>query len=317
MRAAERRLGGASIGEPYLVVAGPTAVGKSAVALEVADRLGGEIVIADSRQVYRGLDVGTAKPTPAERRRVPHHLVDTVDLGVRYTAGDYARDARHAIADIQRRDRVAVVCGGTGFYLAALAGALDPIDEGVGSGARGRARNRMAEIPVAERHAALAEVDPDSAVRLAAGDRQRVDRALEVYFLTGRPLSGLRHGGVGPPALLAVRLVRPRRELHRRIERRLDAMLEAGLEEEARALHAAGWTPEDPGLDTIGYREWWPYFEGRASREAAVRDILAATRTYAKRQETWFRHQGDYRTQPAEARAILEAWRAYLRERGS
>lgn len=307
----------ARIDDPYLVIAGATAVGKSAVALEVAERLDGEIVIADSRQVYRSLDIGTAKPTPVERRRVPHHLVDKVELGVRYTAGDYARDARDAILEIQRRGGVAVVCGGTGFYLAALAGALDPIDEDAGPGERASARDRMTRIPAAERRAALAELDPESALRLATGDSQRIDRALEVYFLTGRTLSDLHRGGSPAPAHLAVRLARPRVELHRRIERRLRAMLEAGLEEEARRLHAAGWTLEDPGLDTIGYREWWPFFEGRASREAVVRDILVATRAYAKRQETWFRHQGGYRPRPPEAGAVLEAWRDYLRERRS
>lgn len=290
------------------MIAGATAVGKSAVALEVAERLGGEIVVADSRQVYRGLDIGTAKPTPAERLRVQHHLVDHVDLGVRYTAGDYARDARRAIADIQTRDRVAIVCGGTGFYLAALAGALDPIDEDVPTEERELARERVAGIPDDRRHAALAELDPDTAGRVAAGDRQRIERALEIYFLTGRTLSGWRRGGSVPATHLAIRLVRPRAEIHRRIERRLAGMLEAGLEEEARRLHGAGWTPDYPGLDTIGYREWWPYFEGRASRDAAVRAILTATRAYAKRQDTWFRHQGDYRSLPPEAEAVLEAW---------
>ncbi|MGH7558679.1 MAG: tRNA (adenosine(37)-N6)-dimethylallyltransferase MiaA [Gemmatimonadota bacterium] len=305
----------ANLGEPYLVIAGATAVGKSAVALEVAERLEGEIVIADSRQVYRGLDIGTAKPTPAERRRVPHHLVDIVDLGVRYTAGDYAQDARDAIAAIQRRGRVAVVCGGTGFYLAALAGGLDAIDEDAGPAERVTARDRLAGIPVADRHAALAELDPDSAVRLGAGDRQRVDRALEVYFLTGRPLSDFRRGGESPPPHLATWLVRPRAELHQRIGERLDAMLEAGLEKEARGLYEAGWTPRDPGLDTIGYREWWPFFEGRRGREATVREILTATRAYSKRQGTWFRHQGAYLTQPPSAGSVLDAWRAHLARR--
>ena len=300
---------------PYLVIAGPTAVGKTAVALEVAERLEGEIVIADSRQFYRGLDIGTAKPTADERRRIPHHLVDSIDLGTRYTAGDYARDAARAIADIQGRGRVAVVCGGTGLYLAALAGGLDPIDEGAAEEERRTARERMAAIPAAERHAALAVLDPPSASRLAVGDRQRIDRALEVYFLTGRPLSEWRSGGAAPHPHLALRIVRPRAELHRRIERRLEAMLEAGLEDEARRLHAAGWCPEDPGLDTIGYQEWWPRFEGRASREAVVREILTATRAYAKRQETWFRHQGAYRSLAPGADAVIDAWRDYRRGR--
>lgn len=297
--------------EPYLVIGGATAVGKSAVALEVAGRLGGEIVVADSRQVYRGLDLGTAKPSPGERRQVPHHLLDVVDLGVRYTAGDFARDARDAIAAIQRRGRTAIVCGGTGFYLSALAGSLDRLEAVADPERRTAARRRMAEIPDSGRHAALLEVDPPTAERLPAGDRQRVDRALEVYFLTGRPLSALQLGGGRPPPHLPITVVRPRSELHARIDRRLEAMLEAGLEGEARALHDAGWSPEDPGLDSIGTREWWPYFEGRRSREETITDIRAATRAYARRQETWFRHQGRYRRTPPDPGAVLEAWRSY------
>jgi tRNA dimethylallyltransferase len=305
-----------AIVEPYLVIGGATGVGKTAVALEVAERLGGEIVVADSRQVYRGLDVGTAKPGPDEQRRVPHHLLDVVDLGERYTAGDYARDARAAIAAIQRRRRTAIVCGGTGFYLSALAGALDPVEAVADPERRTAARRKMAEIPNSGRHAALLEVDPPTAERLPAGDRQRVDRALEVYFLTGRPLSSLQAGGEPPLAHLPLALVRPRAELHARIERRLVAMLEAGLEAEARAFHDAGWRPDDPGLDSIGTREWWPYFESRRGRDETIAHILASTRAYAKRQQTWFRHQGEYRPVSPDAGAVLEAWRSYREETG-
>lgn len=298
--------------EPYLVVAGPTAVGKSGVAMAVAERLGGEIVIADSRQVYRGLEIGTAKPTPAERRRVPHHLVDVVDVGERYTAADYAADGRRAIAEIQRVGRVAVVCGGTGLYLRALAGGLDPIAGDVSDADREAAAARVAEIPAERRHARLAEVDPATATRLHPNDRQRVERALEVFHLTGRPLSDHQAGGEAEPLVhVSVRLTRPRSELHRRIERRLDGMLEAGLEAEARRLWDAGWTPETPGLDTIGYQEWWPYFEGEIGRDEVRRRILVATRRYAKRQETWFRVQDDYRPVDAGigADAVLRVWR--------
>ncbi|MGH7544276.1 MAG: tRNA (adenosine(37)-N6)-dimethylallyltransferase MiaA [Gemmatimonadota bacterium] len=302
------------IRDPYLVIGGATAVGKSAVALVVAERLGGEIVVADSRQVYRGLDIGTAKPGPDERRRVPHHLLDVVDLGERYTAGDYARDARAAITAIQRRGRVAIVCGGTGFYLSALAGGLDPLEAVADPERRTAARRRMAEIPDSGRHAALLEVDPPTAERLPPGDRQRVDRALEVYFLTGRPLSTLKAGGEPPLPHLPITLVRPRVELHARIERRLDAMLAAGLEAEARALHAAGWGLDDPGLDSIGTREWWPYFEGRRGRDETIAEILASSRAYARRQETWFRHQGDYGPAPPGPEAVLEAWLSYREE---
>ncbi|MGH7566623.1 MAG: tRNA (adenosine(37)-N6)-dimethylallyltransferase MiaA [Gemmatimonadota bacterium] len=302
---------GAEAKPEYLVVAGPTAVGKSAIALEVAEELGGEIVIADSRQVYRGLEVGTAKPTAEERARVPHHLLDVVDLGERYTAADFAQQASAAIEEIRARGRVPVVCGGTGLYLAALAGALDPIEGGADRTEREAARARVEGIPVAERFAALGRIDPPSAERLHAADRQRVDRALGVWFLTGGPLSSRRAGGTHPRPHVSVRLERPRAELAERIDRRLESMLQAGLEGEVRALWEAGWTPADPGLDTIGYQEWWPHFEGERPREEAIDTIRAATRQYAKRQTTWFRNQGAYRAVPANGagQAITDLWR--------
>ena len=295
----------------YLVVAGPTAVGKTAVALDVAEELSGEIVIADSRQVYRGLDIGTAKPGAEERARVPHHLLDVVALGERYTAADFARQAGEAIEGIRSRGRVPVVCGGTGLYLAALARALDPIEEETEDAERAAARARVAAIPVAERFAALGEVDPHSAERLHAADRQRVDRALEVWFLTGEQLSIRQTGGGAPRSHMAVRLERHRTELAERIDERLESMLHAGLEREARGLWEAGWTPHDPGLDTIGYQEWWPYFEGARGREQTIDAIRLATRHYAKRQTTWFRNQGAYRAVPAEGAGplVAELWR--------
>lgn len=294
----------------YLAIAGPTAVGKSAVAIEVAERLGGEIVIADSRQLYRGIDIATAKPTAEERARAPHHLVGVVDLGERYTAGDFAAHAGRAIEGIRARRRVPILCGGTGLYLAALAGALDAIEESVDPRARDDAAERLAGIPASERHAALADVDPETAARLPKADRQRVDRALEVWFLTGRPISELRTGGGTPRPHVAVNLVRPRVELAQRIERRLERMLAAGLEEEARALWEAGWAADAPGLDTIGIQEWWPRFEGTRSYEATVEEIRRATRRYAKRQATWFRNQGSYRSVPADAvDAVVDLWR--------
>ena len=295
----------------YLAIAGPTAVGKSVVALEVAERLGGEIVIADSRQVYRRIDVATAKPDAGERARVRHHLVDVVDLGERYTAADYAAAAGAAVEAIRARGGVPVVCGGTGLYLAALAGGLDPIEADAGKAGREAAKARVEAIPDRERHATLAEVDPASAERLRASDRQRVDRALEVWFLTGRPLSALQTGGRRPRPHVAVRLVRPRPELHQRIDARLAAMLDAGLEREARELWEAGWSADAPGLDTIGVQEWWPHFEGRAGSGETIDEIRGATRRYAKRQATWFRHQGEYVAVAADeaVASILQLWR--------
>lgn len=290
---------------PLLVIAGATAVGKSAVALAVAERVGGEILAADSRQVYRRLDVGTAKPGAEERARVPHHLLDLVDPGEPWSAADWARAAAAAIADVRARGRVPVVCGGTGFYLAALVNGLDEIPA-----VDPAAADRLAAVPGEERHAWLERVDPEAAGRIHPNDLQRVDRALGVWLTTARPMSAFRSGsGPGRPHV-AIRLVRSRAALRERIDARLERMLEAGLEAEARALWEEGWSPTDPGLDTIGYQEWWPRFEGRAGREDAVRAIRTATRRYAKRQDTWFRNQGDYRAVPADGAVgrVLEIW---------
>ena len=297
---------------PYLVIAGPTAVGKSDVAIAIAQELDGEIVIADSRQVYCGLDIGTAKPTADERRAVPHHMIDVVEVGVPYSAADYARDAQSAIATIQRHGRTAVVCGGTGFYLAALAGQLDPLDSGSAAESRARVRSRIEGIPEHERHAALAAVDPLSAARLHPHDNQRVERALEIYLLTGEPLSSQATGGDGLRPHVAVWLTRPRAELHQRIRERLTTMLELGLEAEARGFFDAGLTPETFGLDTIGYQEWWPFFAGRSSHDEVIREIAQATRQYAKRQQTWFRNQGTYEPVPAVTgfKSVLAVWEA-------
>jgi tRNA dimethylallyltransferase len=283
----------------YLVIAGPTAVGKTDVAITIAQELNGEIVIADSRQVYRGLDIGTAKPTADERCAVSHHMIDVVDVGAPYSAADYARDAQSAIIDIQERGRTAVVCGGTGFYLAALAGQLDPLDAGSALEDRARARSRIETIPEHERHAALTAVDPATAARLHPHDSQRVERALEVYLLTGEPLSKQVTGIGDTRPHVAVWLTRPRVELHQRIKERLARMLELGLEAEAQRFFDAGLSAETAGLDTIGYQEWWPFFAGQCSRDEVVRDIDRATRRYAKRQETWFRNQGGYQPVPA------------------
>lgn len=303
---------------PYLVVAGPTAVGKTSVSLGVAERVEGEIVIADSRQVYRGLDIGTAKPTAAERSRVPHHLLDVVDPGTPFDAAAWSDLARAAIREIAGRDRVPVVCGGTGFYLETLAGGLDPVGEAADPETLAAARARLETIPAEERRTRLAEVDPAATERIHPHDRQRVDRALEVWLATGRPWTSFHEDDDSTAPHLACRLTRDREELHDRIEARLDAMLDAGLEAEVRGLAEAGWSPDNPGLDTIGYQEWWPLFERRRTREEVRREILVATRRYAKRQETWFRNRGAYRPVEADGATgtIVEAWRRWCARGG-
>lgn len=271
-----------------IALVGPTGSGKTAVSLALAERWGAEIVNCDSRQVFRGLDIGTAKPTAAERARVPHHLFDVVDPDAPFDAARYAALARTAIADIQRRGRRAIVVGGTGFYLKALRVGLFA---GPAADAALRAR-LVAEEDAAPGalHARLAAVDPRTAARLAPRDRLRLVRALEVFELTGRPLSDW-HAAQATEALpmRVLGLQVERGELYRRLDARCEAMLTAGLLDEIRGLWTRGYGPELPALRSIGYREMGAHLRGDMDRGAALAAMQRATRQFAKRQLTWFR----------------------------
>ncbi len=247
-----------------------------------------EIVSADSRQVYRGLNVGTAKPSGAERAAAPYHGLDLVAPEERYSAGRFARDAAGWLADIRARGRLPVVVGGTGFYLRALFDGLfeEPAFE---PGRRQRLRAALARLPAGavERWARRL----DAAFR--GGGRQRAARAVEVALLAGRPLSALQAAPSGPTGLApryAV-LALPRPALAARIAERTRAMLQAGLVDEVRRLLASGVAPDAPGLTGVGYREVVAHLGGALAAAALADAIAAATRRYAKRQETWFRHQ--------------------------
>ena len=270
------------------VLVGPTAVGKTAIALALAAHWPLEVVSADSRQVYRRLDIGTAKPTRRERSRVPHHGLDLVDPGSRYSAGHFARDAEGWIADIQARGRLPVVVGGTGLYVRALAEGLfhePPLDL-----ARRRALDAWsARLEPLELLRWAGRLDPE----FEGGGRQRAARAIEVALLTGYPLSHwqreARAQGVLDPWYIVLTVPRP--VLHQRIARRAAEMIKRGLIEEAAAVLAEGHPPLAPGLDGIGLREAVEYLHGKRSRASVADAIAVSTRQYAKRQETWFRHQ--------------------------
>jgi tRNA dimethylallyltransferase len=270
-------------------VVGPTGVGKSAFALELAEAVGGEIVGADARQVYRGLDIGTAKPTAAERARVPHHLLDLVEPGEPFTAGTFVRLAEAALADIRARGRVPIVVGGTGLYVRAL---VDGLWEG--PPAAPALREALAGIAAARGPAALhrmlARLDGPSAAALHPRDRHKTARALEITLLTGRPASAQRgaHGFPGRHEALFLGLTRPRADLYDRINRRVEAMVAAGWVGEIRALLGRGVDPDGPGMDAVGYRELVRHVRGEWGLEEAVAAIQKATRNYAKRQFTWF-----------------------------
>jgi tRNA dimethylallyltransferase len=274
-----------------IAVAGPTASGKSALAMRIARARPAEIVSCDSLQVYRGLDVGSAKPGLLDRAAVPHHLIDVVDPDQDFSAADYGRRARQAVAEIQARGRVPIVAGGTGLYLRAL---LHGLFEGPARDEPLRRRlSAMADRHGDARlHRILARVDPESARRIEARDRVRVVRALEVYRATGRPIGEHHRAGAGPlPEFETLVLVLdPGRErLRTAVEERTDAMMAGGLIEETRRLLER--YPGARPLDAIGYRQAAAVVRGALAVDQARRDIVVETMRYAKRQRTWFRHQ--------------------------
>lgn len=280
---------------PIVALAGPTATGKSALGLFLAEALPGEIVNADALQVYRGLDIGTAKPTPEERTRVPHHLVDVLEPTERWSAGEFARRAREAISGIRSRGRRPIVVGGSGLYLRALLEGISPVPRGDRAVRRGLRERAEAEgLPAL--YEELRRRDSETAGRVPPGDRQRILRALEVVEVSGTPLSEwIARRPYGQERLPAVRLglTLPRALLYDAIERRVARMVERGWVEEVRSLLARGLSPAAPAFQAIGYREIARHLAGEWTLEQALDETVRATRRYAKRQLTWFRKEPD------------------------
>ncbi len=272
------------------VIAGPTASGKTGLAVELALRLNGEVVSADSMQVYDTLQIGTARPRPEELRGVPHHLLGFLPLSESYSVARYAEDARRAIAEIRERGRLPLLCGGTGLYIDAVVDNLQFAGEGRDSVLREELNRRADEEGTAPLLEELRRADPETAGRLLPADRGRIIRALELYRTTGMTMSEqLRFSRSVPPPFETRILVldsRDRAFLYDRINRRVDRMLADGLEAEARALYPYR---ELNALQTVGYREFFEYFDGRITRDEAIELIKRNSRRYAKRQLTWFR----------------------------
>ena len=284
---------------PVVVLAGPTAAGKSAVAIELAVRFGGEIVNADSVQVYRHLDIGTAKPSLGERARVPHHLLDVVTPDVAYSAGRYSREARTAAAAIHARDRIVFLTGGTGLYIRAfLEGLIETGDPQPGVRAE---LEREAELSAVagdpERlHRRLQGLDPDAARAIHPNDVRRIVRALELHQRTGTPASRLRaaHGFSDRPYEVLYLVLDPgRAALDARIDARAQAMVDAGLLRECRELARRGYRADLRALQAIGYRHLMPVVEGRDTLANALAAMRRDTRQFARRQRTWFRSEPD------------------------
>ena len=273
-----------------LTIVGPTAVGKTAVAMEIAQRVSGEIISADSRQIYKCLDVGTAKPTLQQRRKIRFHLIDFIEPDENYSCGRYARDAKKKIEAIETRNKVPIICGGTGLYIKALFHPLDELPQSDDK-IKARLRERLNKHGAKYLYSQLQGIDPVWAKRIKPTDKQRVLRGLEVYEMTGKPLTKL----IGKkkmhkdflPCYIGLNL--PREVLYARIDERFSRMIEQGLVEETEALLARGLSAESSALRTIGYKEIVEHLQGTITLEVAIAKAKRRTRNYAKRQVTWFK----------------------------
>ena len=278
-----------------VVITGPTATGKTRLGVMLALELGGEVVSADSMQLYRGMDIGTAKPTPAEIQGVPHHLIDVAEPWEGWSAAKFVEAARAACLDIISRGRLPIVVGGTGLYIDSLVqgrsfGAVDETGE-----TRRELEERYDEIGGAAMLRELAQLDPERAAKLSPNDKKRVVRAYEVYLLTGRTITELdRESREREPEFDAKYIIlgwASRDELYRRIDARVDEMVAQGLFEEVEALLAEGLGPDTTAMQAIGYKEAAEALRGECSRDEAIEKIKRETRRYAKRQLTWLRRR--------------------------
>ncbi|HWK69617.1 MAG TPA: tRNA (adenosine(37)-N6)-dimethylallyltransferase MiaA [Burkholderiaceae bacterium] len=279
---------------PVLCLAGPTASGKSAAALALARRWPVEIIVMDSATIYRGMDIGTAKPSREEQARVPHHLLDIRDPAQSYSAAEFQRDAGTLIADIAARGRLPLLCGGTMLYYKALREGLNELPA-ADAAVRADIDREARDMGWPELHRRLSRYDPDTAARLAPNDSQRLQRAIEIYRVSGRPMSEwlkdppLRHGDMRQFVTISLE-PSDRLALHTRIAQRYQAMMDQGLLDEVRALHRRPDLHTGlPSVRCVGYRQLWDYLDGKNGLSQAVEQAIAATRQLAKRQLTWLR----------------------------
>lgn len=299
---------------PLIAVVGPTGVGKTEVAVFLAEKLKGEVINFDSVQVYKHLNIGAAKPSPEELARAPHHLLGILELDEEFNAARFVELADRVIADLAKRGKQPILAGGTGLYLRALLHGLFEVGE-VGA-IREKLRERLEKEGLASLYEELKRVDPFYAQKISPRDRVRILRALEVYYATGKTFSSLakEHAFARKRyPCLKIGLTLPRKELYQRLNARVDKMLEAGLLEEVKEILAKGYSPALKPLRSIGYRHMIAYLEGALSFEEAVRLMKRDTRHYAKRQLSWFRKEKDiYWFHPEEKEKILKLAQEYL-----
>ena len=274
---------------PLIVIVGPTAVGKTEISLQLAERLRGEIVSADSRLFYRGLDIGTAKPSPAEQARVRHHLIDVAEPDETWSLALFQQAAIQAIADIHQRGRLPFLVGGTGQYIRAVTHGWTPPAQAPHPRLRANLETLARERSNAWLHSKLAVLDPLAAEIIDPRNLRRTIRALEVILSTGKRFSEQRGRSESPYRLLILGLKRPRSELYARLDARIQAMFANGLLDEVRRLLERGYSPDLPSLSAIGYRECVMVLQGKLTQEQARQAIQRATRVFVRRQANWFK----------------------------
>jgi tRNA dimethylallyltransferase len=274
---------------PLILLVGPTAVGKTEIAIQLAERINGEIVSADSRLFYRGMDIGTAKPTLREQGRVPHHLIDIANPDETLSLAVFQKLATDAIADIHRRGKLPLLVGGTGQYVRAVTEGWKPPEVKPDEKLRNELEKEGNEKGKDWLHEKLRSLDPEAAERIDPRNVRRTIRALEVILTTGRKFSDQRRRGDSPYQLITIGLTRPRAELYARIDARIESMFEAGLLDEVRGLLARGYSASLPTMSAIGYRECVGVIEGQLTLEQAKAETRRATRAFVRRQANWFK----------------------------
>jgi tRNA dimethylallyltransferase len=276
------------------VLFGPTAVGKTRLAIELAQKINGEIISADSMQVYRGMDIGTAKPTLAERQGVPHRLIDVRDPDEEWTVSDFVGESQKLKVKIQNEGKAPIIVGGTGLYLRSLLEGfsfpISPEDKEI--------RARLELLPTATLHSQLSKIDPVAAAKIHANDKKRLIRALEVFELTGKPISELQqlrtpHSSFHAPHYLLIGLDLPRAELYSRINQRVEDMIGQGLIDEVKGLLAKGYSKDLRSFQALGYKEVVQYLDGLWTKDQMIEELKKRTRNFARRQLTWFRRFSD------------------------
>lgn len=299
-----------------LVIVGPTGVGKTQVSLGLADILNGEIVSLDSRQVYKFMDIGTAKPTKEEMKKVAHHLIDIVDPDEKFTASDYGKKAREVIKEIIGRKKQSIVVGGTGLYLKAM---IRGFFQGPGGDEKLRERLRREESEFGLNHLfeRLKKVDPKAASRIHLHDSVRIIRALEVYELTGKPITALQEEGTYEPfemCFIKIGLNLDRKKLYQRIDRRVEEMISRGFLDEVQRLKNKGYSSGLKAFKTVGYQELFSYLKGEIDFPSTVEKIKLNTRRYAKRQLTWFRKDKEIKWSDVDKEGLTESILKYFEE---